>query len=80
MTLSAPPHPTPIDTIPAAPPNPCGVDQYDVTIVERDGFKFVHVRLLLDDGRATAPFEFVPAFAHALSDELCKASAHAAQK
>jgi hypothetical protein len=80
MTLSAPPYSGPTETIPAAPPNPCGVDQYDVTVVERDGFKFVQVRLLLDDGRATAPFEFVPAFAHALSDELCKASAHAAAK
>jgi hypothetical protein len=73
MTTSAP------TLIPNAEP-PRGVAQYELKIVERDGFRFVHVRFMLDDGAISEPFEFVPAFAYALSDELCKTSAHAAQK
>ena len=54
------------------------VDEYSVRIVERDGFKVVQIRFKLDDGSSSPPFDFPPAYAHALSDELCKASAHAA--
>jgi hypothetical protein len=74
MTTTAP-------TMPTTHGNPPrGVHTYDLRIVERDGFKYVHVRFMLDDGATTEAFEFMPAYAHALSDELCTASAHAVQK
>ena len=55
------------------------VDQYQIVLVERGGFTFVGLDLLTSD-QQTQHFEFHPAFAHALSDELLKCAAHAAPK
>lgn len=55
------------------------VDSYEIEIVERDSFKFVHIKFLCADG-AIEKFEFPPPYAYALSDELVKAAAHAAAK
>lgn len=55
------------------------VDSYELEIVERDSFKFVHIKFLCADGTIDK-FEFVPPYAYALSDELVKTAAHAAAK
>lgn len=59
--------------------DPKTVDQYQIILRERGGFSFVVLQLLTSDSQTTE-YEFHPAFAHALSDELLKASAHAAPK
>jgi hypothetical protein len=55
------------------------VDQYSILIRERGGFQFIILQLLAADQTITS-YEFHPAFAYALSDELLKASALAAPK
>ena len=55
------------------------VDSYNVTIAERGGFKFVTLSVLTEDQK-TYSFEFAPAFARALSDELLRAAAKAVLK
>jgi hypothetical protein len=52
------------------------VDSYNVAIAERGGFKFVILAILTEDQK-TYTFEFAPAFARALSDELLRAAAKA---
>ncbi len=62
------------------PPAPAEVvDQYSIEIRERGGFAFVVVNVLTDDQK-TKTYEFAPAFAYQLSNELLKASAVAAKK
>jgi hypothetical protein len=55
------------------------VDSYSLSLRERGGFQFVVLNILTDDQK-TESYELQPAFAHALSDELLKASARAAPK
>ena len=55
------------------------VDQYSLSLEERGGFTFVVVNLLASD-QTTTSYEFHPAFAHQLSDELLKAAARAMPK
>jgi len=55
------------------------VEMYEIR-TEKDGeFKNVILHFKLEDG-TTEAFSLVPPFAHALSDELCKASAMASLK
>jgi hypothetical protein len=56
------------------------VDEYTISIGPSEQFPTVLITLKLDNGIEEGPFEFVPAYAHVLSDELCVASARAAKK
>lgn len=56
------------------------VDEYTISVGPREDFPTVLLTLKLDDGSIHGPFEFVPAFAHKLSDEICVASARTAKK
>ena len=55
------------------------VDEYRIGIEEKSGFSFVVLSVLCADG-STESYEFAPSYAHALSDELCVASAKAAKR
>jgi hypothetical protein len=56
------------------------VDEYSISLGPSPEFPTVLLTLKMDDGTVEGPFEFVPPFAHQLSDELCVASARAAKK
>ena len=56
------------------------VDEYSIAVGPNPEFPTVWLTVKLDDGSIHGPFEFVPAFAHKLSDELCIASARTAKK
>jgi len=55
---------------------PRRVDEYVLSVEEREGFPLVHMRVKTEDG-AICTFELEPAFGHVLSDELCTTAAHA---
>jgi hypothetical protein len=55
------------------------VDEYSIALGPGE-FPAVLITLKLDNGIVEGPYEFPPAFAHKLSDELCIASARAARK
>lgn len=55
------------------------VDEYQIRVAQRDGFTNLNLSLKTSDG-TVAIYEFPPAFAHRLSDELVRASARAAAK
>jgi hypothetical protein len=52
------------------------LDQYTISVETRDGFPMLLLRMMTVDMIATT-YVVHPAFAHALSDELLRASAHA---
>jgi len=56
------------------------VDEYSIALGPSAEFPTVLFTVKLSDGTIEGPYEFVPAFAHQLSDELCVASARAAKK
>lgn len=51
------------------------VDEYSLSLGESKEFPTILLTLKLDNGRSEGPYEFVPAFAHSLSDELCVSAA-----
>ncbi len=55
------------------------VDEYHLSIAEKDSFKVVIVKFKCSDG-SVASFEFHPAYGHSLSDELCTTSIRAMAK
>lgn len=55
------------------------VDQYEIRNEKTGEFTNVILNLQMSDG-STEAYSFVPPFAHALSDELCKAAAMAGRK
>jgi hypothetical protein len=55
------------------------VDEYEISLTKGE-FPVVRLLFKLDNNQKLGPFEFAPAFAHALSDELCAASARASKK
>jgi hypothetical protein len=56
------------------------VDEYSIALGPSAAFPTLLIELKLSDGSVVGPFEFAPAFAHTLADELCIASARAAKK
>lgn len=60
-------------------PKPSIVDEYEIHLTDGE-FPVVRLMFKLDNGRKMGPFEFAPAFAHALSDELCAGSARASKR
>jgi hypothetical protein len=56
------------------------VDEYSIALGPSTDFPTVLLTVKLDDGKVEGPYEFVPAYAHTLSDELCVAAARAAKK
>jgi hypothetical protein len=56
------------------------VDEYSLSLGASKEFPTVLLTLKLDNGRAEGPFEFVPAFAHQLSDELCVSAARSVKQ
>ena len=56
------------------------VDEYSIAFGPSEEFPTVLLTLKLDDGTLQGPFEFVPAYAHTFSDEMCIAAARAARK
>ena len=56
------------------------VDEYSISLGDSQEFPTVLLKLKLSDGTEEGPYEFVPGYAHVLSDELCVASARAAKK
>jgi hypothetical protein len=56
------------------------VDEYTIAIDDSSGFPVVVLSLKTESGIVEGPYEFVPAYAHKLSDELCIASARATKK
>jgi hypothetical protein len=59
--------------------DPKVVDSYSLELRDRGGFTFVVMNVLTDDQK-TESYEFHPAFANMLSNELLKAAAKAAPK
>jgi len=55
------------------------VDEYHLSIVEKDSFKVVHLKFKCENGKILT-FEFPPVYAHRLSDELCTTSIRAIAK
>jgi hypothetical protein len=55
------------------------IAEYSISVKQGD-FPTVWLTFKDDDGKVHGPFEFVPPYAHALSDELCIASARATKK
>ena len=55
------------------------VDEYHISITEKDSFKAVVVKFKCSDG-TVANFEFLPLFAHRFSDETCIAAIRALAK
>ena len=55
---------------------PRRVDEYVLSVEERDGFQLVQMKMKTDDGRVST-FELEPTYGHVLSDELCTTAAHA---
>jgi len=53
------------------------VEEFKIEQVETAGFRKLVVRFQDANGKMHGPFEFHPGYAHAFSDELVKASAHA---
>ena len=51
------------------------VDEYSLSVEERDGFHFVQLKFQTDAGRST--FELDPVYSHVLSDELLTTSTQA---
>jgi hypothetical protein len=51
------------------------VDEYVLSVEERNGFHFVQLKLQTNDGSAT--YELDPNYSHVLSDELLATSAKA---
>lgn len=60
-------------------PKPRIVDEYEISLTDGE-FPVVRVLFKLDNNQKLGPFEFAPAFAHTLSDELCAASARASKR
>jgi hypothetical protein len=56
------------------------VDEYSIALGPSSEFPTVLLTLKTDDGDLHGPFEFVPGYAHTLSDEMCVAAARAAKK
>jgi hypothetical protein len=56
------------------------VDEYSIALGPSTDFPTILLTLKTDDGQIAGPFEFVPAYAHTLSDELCVAAARTARK
>ena len=55
------------------------VDEYHLSIVEKDSFKVLIIKFKCEDG-SIASFEFQPIFAHKFSDETCIAAIRAIAK
>lgn len=60
-------------------PDATPIAEYSISVKQGD-FSTVWLTLKDDDGKVHGPFEFVPPYAHKLSDELCIASARATKK
>jgi hypothetical protein len=56
------------------------VDEYSISLGPSEEFPTVLLTVKLDNGLTEGPFEFVPAYAHVLADELCIAAARAAKR
>jgi hypothetical protein len=56
------------------------VDEYSLSLGDSKEFPTVLLTLKMSSGQSEGPFEFVPAFAHQLSDELCVSSARCVKK
>lgn len=56
------------------------VDEYVIALDRSTPFTTVLLTVKDNEGNVHGPFEFVPPFAHQLSDELCVASARATKK
>lgn len=56
------------------------VDEYSIAVGPDAQFPTVWFTMKCADGSVHGPFEFVPAYAHALADELCIAAARTAKK
>jgi hypothetical protein len=55
------------------------VEEYHLSVVEKDSFKVVIVKFKCADG-SVASFEFHPAYGHSFSDEMCITSIRAMAK
>ncbi len=55
---------------------PRRVDEYVLSVEEREGFRFVQMKIKTDDAQICT-FELEAPYAHVLSDELCTTAAHA---
>jgi hypothetical protein len=56
------------------------VDEYSLSLGPSEAFPTVLLTIKLDNGLIEGPYEFVPAFAHQLADELCISAARAAKR